>query len=344
MRKEEMNIYKIAELANVSAATVSKVINNRPGVSEDVRRKVLNCIEANNFTPRTIVNAQNNIAVIFRSNDSIGSLFYSEYMICIMRGLCEYVFDHNYLITVFPSIMVPKTKSEFSIFCKKHKIVGCVFGNLRLEDNYIEEISGVVPLVLMNAVFKGDMVYSVCSDDYNGMYSAVRYLYEMGHRRIAIGAVGAMYYANHQKLMGFKQAVKDFGLGNDYENFFDFDSFDPIDFCEKYKSLKEADRLPTAIACMNDEETFRAINALRIINVDCPKDISFVGYDDYEYSSMVFPALTTVKQELYAMGKVAGKLACGCSPAAVGMPYNENQFLFKTRLMERDTVARLITE
>ena len=83
-----------------------------------VRQRVLDIIEQNNFVPKTSVSIQNNVAVIFRANDASAGIFYSDYMIGIMRGLCEYVFDHNYNITLFPSVVIPKTKVSLLCFAK----------------------------------------------------------------------------------------------------------------------------------------------------------------------------------------------------------------------------------
>lgn len=334
-----MNIYQIAKLAEVSPATVSKVINGRPGVGNAVRQKVLDTIEAHNFVPKTSVSIQNNVAVIFRANDTTAGIFYSDYMIGIMRGLCEYVFDHNYNVVLFPSVVLPKNRSQFAMFCKMQRIVGCAFGNLTRDDHYIEDIAGIVPIVMFNAQYQGDMLYSICSDDYGGMYRTIQYLRNMGHRRIAIGSVGLWYLSNFNKLKAYHQAVRDFGLVEDQDYIIDFDYYDSFSICALVERLRNSGRLPTAFLTMNDEEAVRLITTLKFMGLRCPEDISVVGYDDYPYSSHTQPALTTVKQALYEMGKAAGKLVCGFSPENMGVKQDkQGSFIFETQLVERDSV------
>lgn len=337
-----MSIYEIAEIAQVSPATVSKVLNGRPGVSESVRNRVLEIIEQQNFTPKTAVNVQNNIAMVSRAGDAAGGIFYSDFMIGIMRGVSEYAFDHGYNITLFPSMAIPKKKSQFSLFCRKQRLAGMVFGNLRSDDSYIEEIAGIIPLVTINACFRGEQVYSICSDDYNGMYNAVRYLYELGHRRIAIATVGLFFDSNHDKLEAYKKALTDFQLPCEEEYIMDSDQISPTTICLRFERLKKANKMPTAILTMNDQDAVRIINFLRLVNISCPQDISIMGYDDYDYAENINPALTTVKQVLYEKGKLAAQLACGGSAEASQATRDERgRYIFKTQIVIRDSVRRI---
>lgn len=338
-----MNIYQIAEIAKVSPATVSKVINGRPGVGNAVRQKVLDIIEQNNFVPKTSVSIQNNVAIIFRANDATAGIFYSDYMIGIMRGLCEYVFDHNYNITLFPSVVIPKNKSQFAMFCKMQRIVGCVFGNLTRDDHYIEDIAGVVPIAMFNAKYKGNMLYSVCSDDYEGMYHTIKYLHDLGHERIAIASVGLQYLSNFNKLRAYRQAVQDFNLVQDKDYVMDFDYYESLRICSLIQRLRNSGRMPTAFLAMNDEEAIRLIATLKFMGIRCPEDVSVIGYDDYPYSSHTQPALTTVRQALYEMGTTTGKLVCGLSPDTLDVQRDEyGSLIFQTQLVERNSVFKRI--
>ena len=337
-----MSIYKIAEIAKVSPATVSKAINGGTGVSEEVRKRIQRVIEEQNFTPKTSLNIVNNISVVSRGGDASTSIFYSNFLIGLMRGVTEYSFEHGYNITLYPSLSIPKERSKFTIFCRRQRLSGIIFGNLRSDDYFVEAISGVVPIVTINSSFHGDKMYSICSDDFEGMYNAVKYLYDLGHRRIAILTVGLFFQSNHDKLEGYRKAMHDLKLTLDEEYIIESQEIAPTSICNRFERLKQAERMPTAILTMNDEEAVRTINYLRLIGIQCPRDVSIIGYDDYDFSANINPALTTVKQVLHEKGKMAALLACGGSPDSIPAERDDSgRYVFKTQLILRDSVRRV---
>ena len=337
-----MSIYEIAQKAKVSPSTVSKVINGGVGVSQEVRERIQKIIQEESFVPKTSVNVINNIAVVSRGGDPTTGIFYSNFLIGLMRGVSEYAFEHNYNITLYPSVVIPKVKAQFVTFCRKQRLSGMIFGNLRRDDYFIEEIAGAIPIVTVNSHFKGEKLYSICSDDFTGMYNAVKYLYEMGHRRIAFATVGLFFDSNQEKLEGYKKAIHDLQIPLDNEYIFDSTEITPTSVCHWFERMKLAEKMPTAILTMNDEEAIRIINYLRLVGVMCPRDVSIVGYDDYDFAADVNPALTTVKQVLYEKGKLAAQIACGGPTDSFQSERDEEgRYLFKTQLVVRDSARRI---
>lgn len=147
MKRNKRTIYEIADIAKVSPATVSKVLNNREGVGADVRQRVLEIVERERFVPKMVLSDTNTIAIIYRGNEATMSLFHSEYMMHIMRGVSECVFEHGYHMVLFPSNIIPKRRDQFSLFCRKNRLAGCIWCNLRCEDTYVQDISGIIPQI-----------------------------------------------------------------------------------------------------------------------------------------------------------------------------------------------------
>ena len=334
-----MNIYEISVLAGVAPSTVSKVLNQRAGVSEKTRKKVMDVVAASGFQPKLVVSERNHIAFIFQSNDRQANIFGSNFLIEILGGVCDELLLSGYVVSLYPSTEIPHNKEEFSLLCRKNHIAGCIFGNAYRDDFYIEELAGVVPMAVINADFHGERLYTISSDDYSGMYGAVKYLYEMGHRRIALAASVLRFQSNWEKWRGYHAALEDLGLPSPEDYVIRLRDF-TASFADCWKKLGERGMpMPTAIAAMNDEDAVRIQRQLKDIGVDCPADVSIVGYDDYRYVGDLTPALTTVRQVLFEKGRIAAKLACGCDPGQLGLPYDaEHGLVLTTELVVRDTV------
>lgn len=336
-----MSIYKIAEMSNVSTATVSKVLNGRDGVSESVRAKVLDIARRENFMPKTVLAGQKNVAVV--SSRDYGCVFTSDFMMGIIHGISDYAFERGYNIMVIPAELLPKNKQEFELYCRKNHLFGLVFGNLSKNDTYVQDIAGVVPIVTINANLQGEKLYSVNSDDFLGGYSAVQYLYEMGHRRIGFISYGLKFESNFNKLEGYKKAMTDLGMNLDYEFIIDYDALSSTTVCHRIESLKKSGKPITALIAVNDHLALGIMNQLRLISVECPRDISIIGFDDYSYSSQIYPALTTVKQILYEKGRLSAQIVCGddIDPEFEALRDSDGRYVFKTQLIVRETVKRL---
>ena len=342
MKRRKRTIYEIADLARVSPATVSKVLNDREGVGADVRQRVLGIVERENFMPKTVLSDINTIAVIYRSNDMTASLFHSEYMVHIMRGVSEYVFEHGCHLLLFPSNLIPKQRDQFSLFCRKNRITGCVWCNLRSEDAYVQNLAGIVPMAVVNATFTGEKMYSLCSDDQTGMCIATKYLYSMGHRRIALCTTGLMYDANRKKRLGYHQAMEELGIDDQGLLEIGTDDLSVFSLSNHLRGLQEVGQMPTAFLTFNDTEALKIISLLHLLNLPCPQEVSVVGYDNYDCAELTVPPLTTVKQSMVEIGAAAAKLVCGVPPDCVDAVQEESgRFIFKPQLLIRGSVRKI---
>lgn len=342
MKRNKRTIYEIADIAKVSPATVSKVLNNREGVGADVRQRVLEIVERERFVPKMVLSDTNTIAIIYRGNEATMSLFHSEYMMHIMRGVSECVFEHGYHMVLFPSNIIPKRRDQFSLFCRKNRLAGCIWCNLRCEDTYVQDISGIIPMAIINASFVGENLYSFCSDDVTGMYEATKYLYSMGHRRISLCSNGLMYEANKNKRLGYRMALEELGIDYRTQPELDLDNFSLLRLSDQFNNLQANGQTPTALLTFNDQEAFKMISLLRLLDLPCPQKISVIGYDDYDYAEMMMPQLTTVRQQMSDMGSAAAKVLCGVSSESIdALREGKNRFVFKPSLIVRNSVRLL---
>jgi LacI family transcriptional regulator len=162
--------------------------------------------------------------------------------------------------------------------------------------------------VLIDQTDKTEQSDVVDATNWQGAYEATRYLYELGHRRIAFITGLLDVRSAVERLAGYKAALADCDIPLCDELIFEGD-FRQIPSYEAIKDcLQRVRPLPTAVFASNDLSAFGAMDAIREAGLRIPEDISVVGFDDIPQASMVYPKLTTIQQPLEQMGRVAVKM------------------------------------
>ncbi len=343
-QNEKLNIYRLAELAGTSPATVSKVLNEREGVSDRMRKHVLKVAAEMHFAPAIVANERKNIAFVYSAASE--NIFSSEFLSKLLHSCSESILDMGYRVLLVDEPDIPRDKYEFAAFCNRHSICGVIFCSLKLEDDYVLHLAGHIPLVCVNITFPGDIdrLYSISSDDYNGMYQIMRRLYECGHRRIGLVAEDWVHESNRDKVQAFYQAQSDMSLAIQPEWIIRTPITEETSICRQLDNLRAMNKLPTAFACLNDRDACHLIRYARRIGIRCPDDISVTGYDDYHYVQYMMPTLTSVRQMLEEKGRLAAWLACGRAPESLEWYNGTNHFVFGTTLVNRASVRAINEE
>ena len=181
---------------------------------------------------------------------------------------------------------------------------------------------------------------SVSVDHAHGGELAARHLVGLGHRRIAFinGPLHLSQCAERRR--GMRRGVDQAGL-NVEESILEY-TIDPITAFEqaevtvdKFLAIPER---PTAVVCVNDQIAFTVLRALAERRVRVPRDMSVVGYDDVDFAAMLSPALTSIRQPKYELGRAAGQLLI----AETNDPLHRHRAIrFEPELIERQsTTAR----
>ena len=301
-----MNIYKIAELAGVSPSTVSKVINNKGNISEGTRIRIMKIISQNNFQPRICSNISSNIAVFYRKSQ--GDIFSSSYASAALSGISNYFFDKEQNLLLINTDKIPTDRNQFQVFCHRNHIEGAIFLDLKVIDDYVTQIDGIIPFVILNVEFSGEDIYCIGPDDFQGAYDAMQYLFDMGHQRIAFSLLDQQYLSHIQRFEAYKTALSERGISLVPHHIFDETKIKETSFRMLYDSWKQKGDVPTAIFCTNDDTAVALSSFLRLFGIRVPEDISIIGFDDYSYSIHLSPALTTVHQPIYQIGFMAAQI------------------------------------
>jgi LacI family transcriptional regulator len=172
-------------------------------------------------------------------------------------------------------------------------------------DAYLETLQRQgFPYMLVDHQGDGDYRCSVRATNHQGGFDATRYLIDLGHRRVGhitgLLSVGAAT----ERLAGYHEALARAGLPAEPALVIEGNFFQPTGFAAAQAMLDLPDP-PTAIFAANDDMAFGVMEAARVRGLRIPEDLSIIGFDDIPQASIVHPPLTTVRQPLEQMGRVA---------------------------------------
>lgn len=298
-----MSIYKIAKECGVSPATVSRVINGRSDVSSSTREMILSAMEKHNFKPQISKNTNNSICLFVSNTGENEKNFTSPYISKLINGITYELFGQGYMLSVLPLSHAPNKKSEFNLFCRKHRIAGGIYANLSFDNRSLKVISEELPSVCIGLDTETEWIKTVSSKNYEGAYEAVSYLVKMGHKRI-MSLCGKTALPDHKyRLDGYMKALEDNGIEVDRGLIFEHMLFSATDFRIHITNImSDPERRPTAIFASDDFEVIRLMSLLDELRIRIPQDISVIGFDDYDFSRFISPPLTTVRQQVFELG------------------------------------------
>ena len=330
-----ISIYRIAELAGVSTATVSNVINGKAGVGEATRNKVLDIVRTHQFQPRITKSPTDTVGIFIRSYGKHNPLS-NPYVNKILEGIYDTIFAFGFNMMLIPLDRIPTTRDAFRIYCHTKKIDAGIFINLTETDDFILNFENLIPIVTIGSRFESQAIRSVRSDNRSGARDAVKHLIAMGHTGIVFFAPGLRYQDHNERLSGYQEAFEEAGLICKPEHIVNhLYSYEDLDMILDRLFLGDGERA-TAAFVYNDREALRIANMLTAKGLNIPEDVSIIGFDDDDYARHVTPPLTTVRQPLGEMGQKAAQLVVSLLQHDEKMVLSDD--LFETRLVLRRSV------
>jgi LacI family transcriptional regulator len=328
-------IAEIAARAGVSIPTVSRVLNNRPDVAAETRERVERIIKESGFIRSRVANAlrKGSSGIV----DLVVTDLASSYTIEIMRGV-EEVLERTELRLAL-SVTHESMHNEQQWLAKV--IDGSTDGAILIlahgQSKHLEELRRhKIPFVVVD--HRGELgadIPSVGATNWLGGRAATEHLIALGHRRIAIISGHANMRCSKDRIAGYRVALEDGGIPIDPE------LMRPGDFSQKagYEQTSELLELaepPTAIFAGSDLQAMGVYSALRARGLSIPNVVSVVGFDDIPIASIVTPALTTVRQPLIEMGRVATTMLLHMIASE---PLDSMRVELTTTLIERESCA-----
>ncbi|MBI5929738.1 MAG: LacI family DNA-binding transcriptional regulator [Chloroflexi bacterium] len=300
-----VTILDVAREAGVSYSTVSRVLSGYEFVKDSTRQRVLEAVERLGY----VVNQQARSLAGGKSG-VIGLLvpgLDNSYIAEIARGIDEVLSKASYDLLLYTTHRT-STETSYALKMTKGLADGLLLVVPLLTTAYVETLREQnFPYVLIDQVDPSNRSSVVDSLNRQGAYEGTQYLLSLGHRRIGFITGLMKLRSAEDRLSGYLAALRDAGIPveQDLIQRGDFWRKEGYEAAERLLSLSNP---PTAIFASNDLSAFGAMEAIRAYGLQIPQDISIMGFDDIPQASLVYPRLTTVRQPLDEMGRIAAQL------------------------------------
>jgi LacI family transcriptional regulator len=307
MEKLNVTIADVAELAQVSKMSVSRVLNGQPGVSEKTRQRILEAVEQLGYVPSTNPRARSGASrLIALLIPDITTTYMGE----ILRGVSGAAERLNYGLMLYTQGSIGHTqRTSYYLSLLNNSLVDGVLMVVPLDYEVIVsdlKEHGLRYVIIDHHNGTGNEP-SVTATNRKGTRDAMRHLLALGHRRIGF-ITGRMDIAcSHDRLQGYRDGLEEVGLPFDAELVREGDFSQPTGF-QQAQALLQLEERPTAIVASNDVMAFGVMDAAKAASLIIGQDISIVGFDDIFMASQTYPPLTTVRQPMADMGETALEL------------------------------------
>jgi LacI family transcriptional regulator len=305
--KPRVTIREIADLAGVSVATVSRVMNGRDDVSPETRELVQKIVRGHGYTTNRSARglSAGRTGLIGATVPHVHPTYFSF----ILSGASEAAYDRDMRLVLCPT----QHEHDREVSLLERMMQGTTDGGLLiLPQESADELEHLLDhgyhFVVVDPLQPlSDRIPAVSSAHGAGADLAVKHLLSLGHRRIAAITGDRGWVATEDRLRGYYAALGSAGILPSPELVVDAE-FQIEPGLRAARRLLDLQEPPTAIFAFNDNLAIGALQAARERGVRVPEELSIVGFDDLEFAELVTPALTTVRQPLAEMGRMAVSL------------------------------------
>jgi LacI family transcriptional regulator len=297
-------IKDVARHAGVSTATVSRVLNGVEVVSNDTRERVEQAIESLGYRYNALARSLKTQTTVLLGH--IVPSIAGPVSPILARAVEDEARMFGYNVILCNSYdSAEKERANIDILLER-RVDGIIFTSPMLPEHLSMIEDRGVPLIIVERRMEVSGYPFVEANNHDAARNAVKHLLDLGHRRIALilGLKNAML--TEQRRKGYEDALTDAGLSVDPDLIADGDYTRQSGYDAMQRLLK-LDPRPTAVFGTNDAMTIGAMQAARHAGFECPREISFVGFDDTS-AELAIPQLTTVHQPLGEIGTLAAKM------------------------------------
>jgi LacI family transcriptional regulator len=334
-KSRQPTINDVAREAGVSKKTVSRVINQSPLLNADTRARVEAVIAELGYVPNPQARA-----LALRRNFLIGLVHdnpNAQTVLRVQRGILEVLRGTEFELIVRPVDRgSPTMLEDVQAFLERQRPFGVVLLPPISENDALARLCDSIGCryVRMGSAKLDEADHMVASNDREAVREAVRYLIEMGHRRIGLVQGPHGFRSAAERRAGFEEALADAGITQSRslmaDGTYTFDS----GFQAGERLLDLLPR-PTAIFCSNDEMAAGVLHVARQRGLDVPADLSIVGFDDTSLAAHIWPPLTTVRWPVATMARSAALKLVGDVEGEAA----EEPSLFLSTLIRRASAA-----
>ncbi|MEB7724125.1 LacI family DNA-binding transcriptional regulator [Mammaliicoccus fleurettii] len=330
-------IKDVAKHAGLSVTTVSRYLNHHPYISEEKKEKIKVAMKELDYTP-------NSAATQLRSNRSftigvIVSRITNPYFAYLIDAIEKEVKKTNYHLLIMQTYDDKSEELRLLDMLKQKHIDGIIMASIENELNVIEQYNQYGPIVLTGDKSLNDSYLPVVSTDQEkATYNAIQFLINKGYHKIAYCTGGAFDNTKHgsSRNKGFIKALEDNDISVNmewvYKNIHTID--DGFNVAKNIMTLPR-ESWPRAIFSGSDEVAAGMVKCFLENDVDIPKEIAIIGYDNQPLSEMLSIPLTTVSQPIEAIGFESTNLLMSS--------LNEEKYVVNQETLELNIIDRKST-
>ena len=330
-----MGIKDIANKLGVSTATVSRALNDRPGVSQELRDKILALANEEGYVPNLYgrgLATSNSQTIGFVVNRSTDTFWEDPFYPLIMAGAEDYLSKNGFHILVNTINDHTTQLDQLAVIKNDGFVDGLILAGPFIPASLITRLAvSRFPFVLVDNCLTQKAVNCVLSDDERGAYEATSHLIWHGHRRIAFLSGPTEWASNRERMRGYRRAMEEIGI-------------EPLILCGKETTLKSGAELMeqalnkwsnlTAISAANDSMAIGAVREANKMGRKVPSDLAVIGFDDISLASVNQPRLSTMRIFKQRIGYIAAE----CLVANINDPnLPPTKTLVSTELVVRES-------
>lgn len=307
-KKSETTIHDIAKKLNISASTVSRALKDNPLISEKTRKNIKQTANEMGYRP-------NVMAANFRTKrtNTIGvivPLINRHFFSSVISGIEDVAYEQGFAVSISQSNdnFEKENKIAHSLFANRVDGLILSIGMETKTTDHLKLFSERnIPLVFFDRIVENINAHKIVVDDFGGGLKVTQHLIDQGAKRIAHigGPLNLKIYQNRQD--GYCKALENAGLPID-QNLIVNNSLTRKDGTNAVKKLLNAKNKPDAIFCANDTTALSSVIYLQENGYKIPDDIAIVGFSNEPFSELVTPAISTIQQPGFEMGKKAAEL------------------------------------
>ncbi len=310
MNKKTVTIKEIADLAGVSIATVSHVINRTRYVSPELEERVMNIVKETGYIEK--ISRKERKLKSGRDSTIVGvfpnlmSTVYRDMAAILKRQISAK--GYQFMIAITDDSLEDEQQLISSLITDK-KVAGIL--HIPVSDtasNYQKLISSGIPFVCMERNTLGGNVDSVAFQDRQALYKGASYLLESGHKNILFLRESSQSTTREERTRGFLDALGAHHMNINDANFADVDLHASEDTCQNAirKSLQRV--MPTAVIAGGNRLTLHLLKTIRNMGIQCPEELSVIGFGDETWVGLVDPPLTALERDVKSLSDLAATM------------------------------------
>jgi DNA-binding LacI/PurR family transcriptional regulator len=290
-------------MAGVAHSTVSRALRDSPLINRETVERIQRIARESGYRPSAAARS-----LVTRRSDTIGvvvTTIADPFVAGVVCGIEETADQHGLSVFLANSNAEPEREVRVARKFEERRVDGIIVTSSRVGAQYVPLFSHMqVPVVLLNNQHPSQVAHSVMIDNVQASLDATRHLIALGHRRIAYLGDQYGYQSDAERYAGYRQALEEGGLPVEPQLVAHGDG-KPEGAEAAMADLLALPRPPSAVFCYNDLSALGAMRQISARGLRIPADISVVGFDDLYISQYISPPLTTVRQPMRQMGRMA---------------------------------------